>query len=155
MKKAFKIIAIVLVVAFLGIQFIRPDFTNPPVNQAETLLAAAEVPENVKTILSRSCADCHSYETKYPWYSKIQPSAWFLKDHIDHGRRELNLSVWKTYEPSRQRKKLSEICEQVQERFMPLPSYLWIHWNAKMSDADIKTLCDWAEQERAKITETK
>ena len=155
MKKALKIIAIVLVVAFLGIQLVRHDFTNPPVNQAETLFAASEIPENVKTILSRSCADCHSNETVLPWYSKIQPSAWFLKGHIDEGRRELNLSVWKTYEPRRQRKKLGEICEQVKERQMPLPSYLWIHWDAKLSDADIKTLCDWTEAESTKIAETK
>ena len=155
MKKALKIIAIVLVVAFIAIQLVRPDFTNPPVNQTETLLAAPEVPENVKAILSRSCADCHSNETVLPWYSKIQPSAWFLKGHIDEGRRELNLSLWKTYESRRQRKKLGEICEQVKERLMPLPSYLWIHWDAKLSDADIKTLCDWTESESAKIAETK
>ena len=155
MKKALKIMAIVLVVAFIGIQFIRPDFTNPSVNPAETLYAATEVPENVKTILNRSCADCHSNETKYPWYSKIQPSARFLADHIREGRRELNLSVWNTYEPRRKRKKLAEICEQVQQKEMPLPSYLWIHWNAKMSEADIKTLCDWTEAESAKIAETK
>lgn len=154
MKKALKIIAIVLVVAFIVIQFIRPDFTNPPVNQAETLYAATEVPENVKTILARSCTDCHSNETVLPWYSKIQPSAWFLANHIKDGRRELNLSVWNTYEPRRKRKKLAEICEQVQEKEMPLPSYLWIHRDAKMSDADIKTLCDWSEAESAKIAET-
>ena len=154
MKKALKIIAIVLVVAFIVIQFIRPDFTNPPVNQAETLYSTMEVPENVKTILNRSCSDCHSNETKFPWYSKIQPSAWFLADHIKDGRRELNLSVWNTYEPRRKRKKLAEICEQVQEKEMPLPSYLWIHRDAKMSEADIKTLCDWSETESAKIAET-
>ena len=155
MKKTLKIIAILVVLSFIVIQFIRPDFTNPPVNQAETLDSATEVPENVKAILKRSCADCHSNETKYPWYSKIQPSAWFLKDHIDEGRREMNLSVWKTYEPRRQRKKLSEICEQVQSKEMPLPSYLWIHWDSKMSDEDIKTLCDWTEAESAKIVEPK
>ena len=155
MKKALKIIAILVVLSFIVIQFIRPDFTNPPVNQAETLDSATEVPENVKAILKRSCADCHSNETKYPWYSKIQPSAWFLKDHIDEGRREMNLSVWKTYEPRRQRKKLSEICEQVQSKEMPLPSYLWIHWDSKMSDEDIKTLCAWTEAESAKIIEPK
>jgi hypothetical protein len=155
MKKALKIITIVLVVAFIVIQFFRPDFTNPPVNPAETLDASMQVPENVKLILGRSCADCHSNETKYPWYSKIQPSAWFLANHIKDGRRELNLSVWKTYEPRRQRKKLAEICEQVQEKEMPLPSYLWIHMDAKMSDEDIKALCDWTESESAKIAETK
>jgi len=155
MKKALKIIAIIIIIAFIAIQFIRPDFTNPPVNQAETLYATNSVPENVQGILNRSCKDCHSNETSYPWYSKIQPSAWFLKDHIDEGRRELNFSVWKTYEPRRQRRKLGEICEQVQSREMPLPSYLWIHSEAKMSDDDIKTLCDWADSERAKIVETK
>lgn len=155
MKKILKIIAIVFALAFIIIQFIRPDFTNPPINQAETLEAATQVPDNVQKILNRSCKDCHSNETKYPWYSNIQPSAWFLSDHIQEGRKELNLSVWKTYEPRRQRRKLGEICEQVQSKEMPLPSYLWIHWDTKMSESDIKTLCDWTEEEQAKIVESK
>jgi hypothetical protein len=155
MKKALKIIAMIVVLGFIIIQFFRPDFNNPPVIQGEALEATGQIPENVKAILSRSCADCHSNETKYPWYSSIQPGAWFLKDHIDEGRRELNLSVWKTYEPRRQRKKLSEICEQVRAREMPLPSYLWIHWDSKMSDEDIQTLCEWTEQESAKVVESK
>ena len=144
MKKALKIIAIVIVVAFVVIQFIRPDFTNPPVNQAETL----QVPENnVSAILKRSCNDCHSNETVYPWYSKIQPGAWFMAGHIEEGRRELNFSVWNTYEKSRKERKLEKICDQIKSKEMPLPSYLWIHWDAKLSDADIKTLCDWANAE--------
>lgn len=155
MKKILKIIAIVFALAFIIIQFIRPDFTNPSINQAETLEAATQVPDNVQKILNRSCKDCHSNETKYPWYSNIQPSAWFLSDHIQEGRKELNLSVWKTYEPRRQRRKLGEICEQVQSKEMPLPSYLWIHWDTKMSESDIKTLCDWTEEEQAKIVESK
>lgn len=153
MKKALKIAAIFLITGFIVIQFFRPDFTNPPVNQAETLAATVEVPENVQAILARSCNDCHSHETKYPWYSHVQPSAWFLEDHIDQGRRELNFSVFKTYEPRRQRRKLSEICEETKAKQMPLPSYLWIHWDATMTDADIKTLCDWTETESAKIVE--
>ena len=155
MKKALKILAILIFLGFIIIQFFRPDFTNPPVNQAETLQATIEVPENVQAILSRSCMDCHSHETKYPWYSKIQPSAWFLADHIAEGRRELNFSIWKTYEPSRQRRKLSEICDETKAKFMPLPSYLWIHRAAQLSDAEIKTLCDWTTGESAKIVETK
>jgi len=151
-KKILKIVALVLFIGFVVIQFIRPDFTNPPVNAADTLENSAQLPDNVKQILNRSCADCHSNETKYPWYSKIQPSAWFLKDHIDEGRHELNLSVWNTYEPRRKKRKLDEICEQVESREMPLPSYLWIHGDAKMSDEDIKTLCDWTKTESAKIT---
>ncbi len=155
MKKALKIIAIVLVVAFIVIQFIRPDFTNPPVTQAETLEANLQVPENVQSIINRSCKDCHSNETKYPWYSYIQPSAWFLANHIQEGRGQLNMSEWKSLTATRQKRKLSEVCQQVQSKEMPLPSYLWIHRDAVMSDADIKTLCDWTEAERAKIVETK
>ena len=155
MKKTLKILAILIFLGFIVIQFFRPDFTNPPVNQAETLQSAVNVPENVQAILTRSCMDCHSHETKYPWYSKIQPSAWFLADHIAEGRRELNFSSFKTYEPSRQRRKLSEICDETKGRFMPLPSYLWIHRDAQLSDAEIKTLCDWTESESAKIAEAK
>ena len=155
MKKALKIIAIVLVAAFAVIQFIRPDFTNPPVVQADTLEANLQVPENVKTILDRSCKDCHTNETRYPWYSYIQPSAWFLANHIAEGRGQLNYSTWKTYPAAKQRRKLSQVCEQVQSGEMPLPSYLWVHRDAQMSDADIRILCDWTEAASAKITETK
>ena len=151
-RKILKITAVVLVVAFIIGQFIRPDFTNPPVIQAETLQASTEVPPDVQQILSRSCNDCHSNETKYPWYSKITPSNWFLKDHIDEGRREMNFSVWNTYKPEKKAKKLEELCEQVEEGEMPLPSYLWIHRDAVMATGDAERLCVWAKAERARIT---
>lgn len=155
MKKALKIIAIVLFVGFVVIQFFRPDFTNPTITQAETLQAATQVPDNVQAILKRSCNDCHTNETVYPWYSKIQPSAWFLKDHIDDGRRELNFSTWGKYETRRKRKKLEEICEQVEGKMMPLPSYLWVHWSAKLSDEEGKILCDWAKTEQSRLESEK
>jgi len=155
MKKVLKIAAIVFIAAFVVIQFIRPDLKNPPINRAETLEANLEVPDNVQAILGRSCKDCHSNETKYPLYSKIQPSAWFMKGHIDEGRAEMNFSNWTNLPPARQKRKLTKICEQIQAKEMPLPSYLWIHWDSKMSDADIKTLCDWTEAEKAKILESK
>lgn len=153
MKKILKISAIVLFAGFVVIQFFRPDFTNPPVNAAETIESSIQIPENVQKILTTSCRDCHSNETKYPWYSQIQPSAWFLKDHIDEGRNELNLSIWNTYNPRRKKRKLEEICEQIETKEMPLPSYLWIHRNAQLTENDIKTLCDWSKTEAAKILE--
>ena len=151
MKRAIKIIVIILFTAFIAVQFFRPDFTNPPVAQSETLETATLVPENVQAILNRSCKDCHSNETVYPWYSKIQPSAWFLDDHIKEARKEMNLSVWNTYEARRKKRKLVEICEQVETKAMPLPSYLWIHRDAAMSEDEIKTLCDWTKTEIIKI----
>lgn len=153
MKRALQIIALVLFLAFVAIQFVRPDFTNPPVDAAQTLEATTQVPDDVEKILTRSCNDCHTNTTVYPWYSKIQPSAWFLAGHIRDGRHALNFSEWGTYENRRKKRKLGEVCEQVESKEMPLPSYLWIHWGAKMSDEEIKKVCDWTESEKAKIAD--
>ncbi|HSU25318.1 MAG TPA: heme-binding domain-containing protein [Pyrinomonadaceae bacterium] len=150
-KKIVKVAAVVIVVLFVLIQFVRPDRNNPPINPAETLEASVQVPENVKTVLARSCADCHSNETYYPWYSNISPVSWFLANHIEDGRRELNMSVWSTYSDKKKAKKLEEVCEQVMENEMPLPSYLWIHRDAGLSDPERGLLCDWANAERTKI----
>lgn len=154
MKKALKIIAVVLFVLFVAIQFYRPDRTAPTIVEAETLESSTEVPEKVEQILVTSCNDCHTNKTIYPWYSQVAPASLFLANHISEGRRHLNFSVWNTYETRKKRRKLDEICEQITEKEMPLPSYLWIHWNAKLSDEDVKTLCDWADAEKARLAET-
>ena len=150
-KKTIKIIALVLVAAFVIMQFFRIDRTNPPIVEGETLEAAVNVPADVSQILARSCNDCHSHKTIYPWYSHIQPSAWFLRDHVDHGRSHLNFSVFNTYDAKKKAKKLEEICEEIESEAMPLPSYLWIHRGAVLSKSDGKALCDWANLERTKI----
>jgi hypothetical protein len=151
-KRILQILVVVLFVAFLAIQFVRPDFTNPPIVAGQNLEANVNVPENVAAILKRSCADCHTNETVYPWYSNFQPAAWFLDAHIKDGRRELNFSEWATFSERKKKRKLEEVCEQIETREMPLPSYLWIHRDAALSDEEIKVLCDWAKAESAKIT---
>lgn len=145
MKKAFKATLITLAVVFLAAQFVRPDLENPPVDPAQELRA----PQNVQTILDRSCNDCHSNRTQYPWYSRISPVSWWLKDHIDEGRDELNFSVFTTYRARRKSRKFVEICDQMKERGMPLREYTWGHPSAKLSDADRHTLCEWSMRERA------
>ena len=149
-KKIIKIVALAVVLLFVLIQFVRPDRNNPPVNPNDTLEASMQVPDNVKAVLARSCADCHSNDTYYPWYSNISPVSWFLANHIKDGRKELNFSEWNTYNARKKAKKLEEVCEQVDMGDMPLPSYLWIHRDASLSDEDRKVLCDWANSERAK-----
>ncbi len=151
MKKALKIVVIVLVVAFIAVQFYRPDRINPTIVQAETLEATTQVPENVAAVFKRSCNDCHTNETVYPWYSNISPVSWLLADHINEGRREMNFSVWNTYNAKKKAHKLDEICDQVTSGEMPHNQYLWIHRDAQLSDEDKKTLCDWAQAEKAKI----
>lgn len=151
-RRVLKFVIIALVVAFVIGQFIRPDFTNPPVNPSETLVASTDVPADVQMILGRSCTDCHSNQTSYPWYSKITPANWFLADHINEGRREMNLSVWNTYTAKKKVRKLDELCEQVSGGEMPLPSYLWIHWDARLAEGDAARLCEWAKTESARIS---
>ena len=150
-KKILKILAAIIIVALVIIQFFRIDKTNPPVVEAETIDAAIAVPPDIKLILGRSCNDCHSNNTIYPWYTNVQPVAWFLKDHIDEARRELNFSVFNTYSAKRKAKKFEEICEQVEAAEMPLQSYLLLHRDAVLSESDAKALCDWAREEGAKI----
>ena len=150
-KKIIKIVLVVLALALIIGQFIRPSHVNPPIVQAETLQASTTVPPEVDTILKRSCGDCHSSETSYPWYSQITPVNWFLNDHIQDGRRELNMSVWNTYPNKKKARKLDELCDQVLKGEMPLPSYLWIHWDAALKPGEADLLCNWAKSEKAKL----
>src|SRR5262245_16497108 len=125
MKKLLKILALMLLAAFVAIQFFRIDQTNPPIVEGDALEAAVSVPPDISLIIARSCNDCHSHKTIYPWYINIQPGGWFMKDHVEHGKSHLNLSVFNTYDAKKKAHKLEEICEMVESGQMPLASYLW------------------------------
>lgn len=154
MKKFLKIFVIMIAAGFIILQFFRPDRTNPPINEAETLEASTKVPPDVQMILARSCNDCHSNKTVWPWYSNISPASWFLADHIDAGRRHLNFSTWATHDNKKKLKRLSETCDLVKAREMPLPSYLWIHRSAKLSDSEIAAICEWTEKMEVELAGT-
>ena len=147
MKKWLKIVFIVIVVFLAVAQFIRPSYVNPPIDPTKTLTANAPVPPNIEQMLDRSCKDCHSNRTVYPWYSKVAPVSWLLADDIKDGRREVNFSEWGNYTQKRRLRKLKEICDQVKEHDMPLKKYLPLHPDAKLSDADRAAICAWAEAE--------
>lgn len=151
MKKIFKYVLIVLAVILIAAQFIRPDLSNPPTAAGQDIEASIAIPTDVRATLKRSCSDCHTNTTTYPWYSQITPVSWWLQDHISEGRHELNFSEWGTYSDRKKSKKLEEICEQVESREMPLPSYTWAHWDAPLSEAEITSLCEWTKVEQAKI----
>ena len=150
--RILKVIAIILVVAFVAIQFVRPALSNPPVDESQTIYSRAQVPQDVASILDRSCRDCHSNKTVWPWYTQVAPVSWWLADHVDHGRKDLNLSEWGKLPADRQDRKLRQICDEVQDGNMPLASYLPMHPTAKLSDQDKKTLCAWTEKERERLS---
>lgn len=152
MKKVFKWGSLTLAVLFVLAQAVRPAMTNPPVDESRTMQATMRVPAEVGAVLERSCNDCHSSKTDWPWYSKVTPVNWYLANHVREGRRELSFSEWGTYSPKKAARKLQEICEQVEHGEMPIKSYLLIHPSAKLSDAERKLLCDWANQAKASVT---
>lgn len=147
--KWWKLLLLVLVVVVIGMQFVRPSRANPPIDETKTVLATGQVPADVQAILARSCNDCHSNATKWPWYTNVAPLSWQIADHVKDGRKELNFSEWGDYKPRRQEHKLEELCEQVKEGEMPLQNYVLLHPDAKLSDADRQRLCEWSSAWRA------
>lgn len=138
-KRTFQI----LLLAFVVIQFIRPEKNISEGVSDNDISKLYPMPENVQAILKTSCYDCHSNHTVYPWYANIQPAAWWLNNHIEEGKRELNFSEFAAYRIGRQYRKLNEINEQVKEGEMPLDSYLWIHKDAKLDENQKLTLANW------------
>lgn len=153
MKKVLKWSVVVLALVFLGAQAYRPDRTNPAVDERQTLRANTQLTPEVAAIFERSCKDCHSNETTWPWYSHVSPVSWFLKNHIEEGRRELSFSEWATYAKRKRERKLHEICEQVESGNMPLSSYLPLHPSARLSDDDKRRICEWTQLEEGRQTD--
>src|SRR4051812_26909496 len=151
--KVLKWAAVVLLLLFAGAQVYRPDRTNPPVDERRTMRANTQMTPEVAAVLRRSCNDCHSSETTWPWYSNVTPVSWFLKNHVDEGRRELSFSEWATYPKRKRERKLHEMCEQVEAGEMPLKSYLPLHPSAKLSDEDRRRICEWTSQEEGRQPE--
>lgn len=144
MKKILKVLLVVITIAFVAIQFIRPA-ENSGVEAAESNITAKyAVPENVQQVLNVSCYDCHSNTTHYPWYSNIQPVAWVLTDHIVEGKKELNFSAFTNYPAWRQYKKFREIGKEIKEGDMPMASYTLLHRNAALTSEQKSAILDWA-----------
>ncbi|PZU90987.1 MAG: cytochrome C [Chryseobacterium sp.] len=146
-----KKILIVLLAVFIIIQFFPIDKMNPATNDGMDFLKIKDTPESISKIIQNSCYDCHSNKTRYPFYSNIQPIAWLLKNHIDEGRKELNFSTFATYEPKRQAHKLEEAAEYVEQKKMPLESYLLGHQDAKLTDEQRKQLADYFRKVQKEI----
>ena len=119
------------------LQAFRVEHTNPPVT------ADLQAPLAVKEVLRRACYDCHSNETRWPWYSYVAPTSWLLHYDVAAGRQALNFSDWAAFSPAEQSKQRGEIVESIGEGEMP-PWYVPMHPSARLSDADRSTIEDWA-----------
>ena len=151
MKKLLKLVVVALSLLFVAVQFIRPARVNPPVVDGHSIEELTALTPQASEVLKRSCMDCHSNRTAWPWYSNVAPVSWFVIDHVNHGRTHLNFSEWRGYERVEAEQRLDAICSFSKGGVMPLDSYTWIHRTAILSDEDRKALCDWTESERKRL----
>ena len=145
-----KKIGLLLLVVFIIAQFFGPHKNDGDIASVDAFFTDTNPPEDIKAILTNACMGCHSNSTRYPWYNKITPVNYWLAGHIKDGTKHLNLSKWGDYSDKKKDHKLDELIEMVEEKEMPLPSYTWIHGDAKLSQVDIDAIVSWAKTVRAK-----
>src|SRR5690606_8660517 len=140
--KFFRIISILLLIAFIAIQFIRPKKNNGGYESIVLFENETKPSKKVSIILEENCYDCHSNQTQYPWYGEVAPFSLLLADHIEHGKEHFNVSTWKYYYVRKKEHKLEELVEMVESEEMPLSSYAIVHGN--LSGEERKLLLQWA-----------
>ncbi len=148
--KIVKKILLLLLIVFIIAQFFGPEKNEGNLGLTNAFFEDTNPPEDVKLIFTESCFDCHSNHTKYPWSSKITPVNYWMADHVKHAQEELNFSKWNDYSVKKKNHKFEELIEEVEEKEMPLDSYTWMHTEAKLTDAQIKSIIDWAKLARFK-----
>lgn len=139
-----------LLLAFIvllgAIQLVQPDRSAPPIRAEETLEARYEPPDDVAKLLRGACYDCHSYESRWPWYSRLAPLSWIVAYDVREARKHVNFSTI-ARESARDQEDLLDECEEMVEKGeMPLEAYAWTHREARLSGADRKRLAEWFKE---------
>jgi hypothetical protein len=138
-------VAVAVAVVLAAAQLVRPERVNRATNRWTVLVEETAMPPEVAATLQRACGDCHSNRTRWPWYSAVAPVSWFVADHVNHGRRHLNLSEWPPADAERAREMPRAACREAREGRMPLRSYLLLHPGARLAEAEVDALCRWAD----------
>ncbi len=145
MKKWLKRIGGFGLLALIALQFANPPHENPPVAPGHDVMAGDPPPPAIAALLKNSCYDCHSFETKWPWYSYIAPLSWSVMRDVNAARARMNFSDWPHGDVPRARKRWRHIAEEVQSGEMPLSSYTWLHRQARLNAQQREELVQWAE----------
>lgn len=151
MRRFLKLAAAALAFVFVGLQFVRPERAGAGHDAARSLESRARLTPELSAVLARSCDDCHTERTRWPWYSEVAPVSWFVAGHVRDGRRHLNFSDWATYESQDIGGLLGGICGEAKRGTMPPASYTLLHPSAKLSPRDVQTICDWTTAERRRL----
>jgi hypothetical protein len=151
MRKILVTAGFLLLALLVILQFFRPERNEDLRQTGNDLGRNLEVPADVSVVLQHSCYDCHSNDTRYPWYSWVSPVSWLLERHISHGKAELNFSEFGNLDRSAKITALSNLCEVLEEGSMPLKSYLLIHRDARLTAEETAAICKWSEAEAMKL----
>lgn len=141
-------IALGMVLLWIAIQLVAVDTRNPPVQPANSIYAVEQVPENVRTIFESSCNNCHSNETRWPWYSHVAPLSWLVAHDVHRARSLMNFSEWGTYSSKKRDQKLENICDELMNGDMPDGKYLLVHRSAHLSQQERESVCRWTQAPR-------
>lgn len=148
-KARVKKVVVALIVFLVVIQIFQPRRTNPPVVPSKSLIAHVQVPEEVHSALMRACGDCHSNQTRWPWYSHTAPLSWVITDDVNQGRKHMNFEDWEALEdPKEANDRLLGICKEIKQKGMPPFSYRLVHGYLRLKTKEIDSLCSWSESFR-------
>ena len=145
MRRRLKQAAVVFIVVFAAAQLVRPQRANPPTDQSRTIQAHMETTSPLAAVLDRSCGDCHSNQTVWPWYTEVAPVSWLMAYGVTEGRKAVNFSEWAGYSPSARRALLSASCRDATDGRMPGP-YAMLRPETRLSTQDIETICAAAQR---------
>jgi hypothetical protein len=154
MKRLLRVLRWLLIIVVVGLviaQFFGPAKSNPASDANQSIESRLQVTPQVAAILDRSCNDCHSNKTRWPWYANVAPVSWFVIGHVNEGRENINFSEWGRYTERDNDSLLRQMCREVRAGAMPLSSYTPLHPGSTLSAEDVKTLCDWTDAERARL----
>ena len=151
MKKKLIWVLIVLVVGFVLAQLANPARTNPPILPGHDVSATHAPPPQIAALFHAACYDCHSYETKWPWYSHIAPMSWLIASDVRNGREHVNFSDWPQAHPDWAARRWEDISEQLDYKEMPPAKYTMLHPAACLTDAQRQALIHWADAEAARL----
>ncbi|MEP2937309.1 MAG: heme-binding domain-containing protein [Gilvibacter sp.] len=146
--KRFLIFALI---SFVVMQFFRVDKNTAEGEYMKAFVTETNPPDEVIAILKVACYDCHSNNTRYPWYAEIAPVSYWLDDHIRHGKGDLNFSEWESYSVKKKDHKMEEVQEMLEKGEMPLDSYTWTHGDARLTDEQKEAIYAWVKQYRAML----
>jgi Haem-binding domain len=150
MKKILKWILAGLVLVFVLLQFTNPARTNPPFDPAHDLMATNPPPPEIAALMHGACYDCHSDETRWPWYGHIAPVSWLVASDVNDARRHVNFSDWPYDDPRRAARRLGDMSDDVQSGDMPPTDYTWMHPAARLTAAQRAAFVKWADAAAAR-----